>query len=143
MKSTETTRSRPSGSRKKSLRDRLRPDTDVPTKHGYFRSFDGTKLFYSIEGEGKPLVFCYGLVCSSLHWTYQIEHFRKGYRTIWMDYRGHQNSDVPADIDSLNLESLAKDLAALALKFDRNRKSGETSGPVAIEGEYLETVLVK
>ncbi|MBS1962985.1 MAG: alpha/beta hydrolase [Bdellovibrionales bacterium] len=112
MKSTET-RSRPSGSRKKSLRDRLRPETDVPTKHGYFRSFDGTKLFYSVEGEGKPLVFCYGLVCSSLHWTYQIEHFRKNYRTIWMDYRGHQNSDVPEDLGSLNLESLAKDLKLL------------------------------
>jgi pimeloyl-ACP methyl ester carboxylesterase len=104
---------RPSGSRKKSLRDRLRPETDVPTKNGYFRSFDGTKLFYSVEGEGKPLVFCYGLVCSSLHWTYQIEYFRKHYKTVWMDYRGHQNSDVPEDIGSLTLENLAKDLKLL------------------------------
>ncbi len=112
MKSTETLH-RPSGSRKKSLRDRLRPDTDVPTKNGYFRSFDGTKLFYSVEGEGKPLIFCYGLVCSSLHWTYQIEHFRKNYKTVWMDYRGHQNSEVPEDIGSLTLESLAKDLKLL------------------------------
>ncbi len=104
---------RPSGSRKKSLRDRLRPETDVPTKNGYFRSFDGTKLFYSVEGEGKPLIFCYGIVCSSLHWTYQIEHFRKNYKTVWMDYRGHQNSEVPEDISSLTLENLAKDLKLL------------------------------
>lgn len=112
MKSTDTP-PRPSGSRKKSLRDRQRAEADVPTKHGYFRSFDGTKLFYSVEGEGKPLVFCYGLVCSSLHWTYQIENFRKGYKTVWMDYRGHQNSEVPGDIGSLTLESLAKDLKLL------------------------------
>ena len=112
MKTTEILR-RPSGSRKKSLRDRLRPETDVATRHGYFRSFDGTKLFYSVEGEGKPLVFCYGLVCSSLHWTYQIEHFRKNYKAVWMDYRGHQNSEVPEDIGSLTLESLAKDLKLL------------------------------
>lgn len=112
MKQTETPR-RPSGSRKKSLRDRLRPESDVATKNGYFRSFDGTKLFYSVEGEGKPVVFCYGLVCSSLHWTYQIEHFRKSYKTVWMDYRGHQNSEVPEEITSLTLESLAKDLRLL------------------------------
>ena len=112
MKTTESSH-RPSGSRKKSLHDRLRPETDVPIKHGYFRSFDGTKLFYSVEGEGKPLIFCYGLVCSSLHWTYQIEHFRKNYKTVWMDYRGHQNSEVPEDISSLTLENLAKDLKLL------------------------------
>lgn len=104
---------RPIGSRKKSLHDRLRPDPEVPSKNGYFRSFDGTKLFYSVEGEGKPLIFCYGLVCSSLHWTYQIESFRKNYQTVWMDYRGHQNSEIPSDLSSLTLESLAKDLNAL------------------------------
>jgi pimeloyl-ACP methyl ester carboxylesterase len=106
MKTTETLH-RPIGSRKKSLRDRLQQGSEVPSRNGYFRSFDGTKLFYSVEGEGKPIIFCYGLVCSSLHWTYQIEHFRKNYKTIWMDYRGHQNSEIPADLSSLTLESLA------------------------------------
>ena len=50
-----------------------------PARHGYVKSFDGTRLFYSVEGTGKPLVFCYGLVCSSLHWTYQIDHFHRNY----------------------------------------------------------------
>jgi pimeloyl-ACP methyl ester carboxylesterase len=104
---------RPLGARKKSLRDRLRAEESVDAKHGYFKSFDGTKLFYSVEGEGKPLIFCYGLVCSSLHWTYQIERFRKDYKTVWMDYRGHQNSEVPTDLTSLTLETLAKDLKLL------------------------------
>lgn len=104
---------RPSGSRKKSLLDRQQTNTDVPTRNGYFRSFDGTRLFYSVEGEGKPLIFCYGLVCSSLHWTYQIEYFRKNYKAVWMDYRGHQNSEAPADLSSLTLENLARDLKAM------------------------------
>lgn len=104
---------RPSGARKKSLIERTRTEGSTPVRHGYFRSFDGTKLFYSEEGTGKPLIFCYGLVCSSLHWTYQIEHFRKSYRTVWMDYRGHQNSEVPEDFSSLTLESLAKDLKGM------------------------------
>ena len=63
--------------------------------HGYIRSFDGTRLFYSIEGKGPPLIFCYGLVCSSLHWTYQIEYFRKNYQAIWFDYRGQHRSEEP------------------------------------------------
>ncbi len=86
---------------------------ETSVMNGYVRSFDGTKLFYSVEGKGKPLVFCYGLVCSSLHWTYQIEHFKNTYQTLWFDYRGHQNSDMPVDLKSLTLENLALDLKAV------------------------------
>jgi pimeloyl-ACP methyl ester carboxylesterase len=121
---------RPSGARKKSLKARGRTDDATPVRHGYFRSFDGTKLFYSEEGSGKPLIFCYGLVCSSLHWTYQIEHFRKDYRAVWMDYRGHQNSDAPEDFESLTLESLARDLKCLLdeLKIEQAVLLGHSMG---------------
>lgn len=101
------------GSRKKSVAERMRSEEKTPTRHGYFHSFDGTRLFYSIEGEGKPIVFCYGLVCSSLHWTYQIEHFSRKYQSIWFDYRGHHNSDPPRDLNSLTIETLARDMGIL------------------------------
>jgi non-heme chloroperoxidase len=104
---------RPPGARKKSHAEKLRSPERPPVTHGYFRSFDGTKLFYSREGQGKPLIFCYGLVCSSLHWTYQIEHFQRTHEAIWFDYRGHQNSELPQDLSSLTLESVAKDLGIL------------------------------
>lgn len=104
---------RPTGARKKGLDDRSQVMTEPLVNHGYFKGFDGTKLFYSIEGRGHPLVFCYGLVCSSLHWTYQIEYFRKNYQVIWFDYRGHQNSEAPQDIHSLTIENIAKDLKIL------------------------------
>jgi pimeloyl-ACP methyl ester carboxylesterase len=81
-----------------------------PVSHGYLQSEDGTRLFYSVEGAGKPLVFCYGLVCSSLHWTYQIEHFSRSYKAAWMDYRGHGRSDTPKDMSSLTVKNLANDL---------------------------------
>jgi pimeloyl-ACP methyl ester carboxylesterase len=121
---------RPLGARKKSLKDRTEPAGEAPVRHGYFRSFDGVKLFYSEEGAGKPLIFCYGLVCSSLHWTYQIEHFRKDYRAVWMDYRGHQNSEIPADFSTLTLDSLAKDLRALLdeLKIEQAVFLGHSMG---------------
>jgi pimeloyl-ACP methyl ester carboxylesterase len=104
---------RPPGARGKSLAEKLRSGDRPPVAHGYFRSFDGTRIFYSSEGKGLPLVFCYGLVCSSLHWTYQIEHFARLYRAIWFDYRGHANSEVPADLKSLTVETMARDLRAL------------------------------
>ncbi|HUP56569.1 MAG TPA: alpha/beta hydrolase, partial [Bdellovibrionota bacterium] len=102
---------RPQGARKPGRSQAPQP-TDSVT-HGYVKAADGTRLFYSIEGRGKPIVFCYGLVCSSLHWTYQIEHFSRGYQSIWFDYRGHQNSDLPKDITSITLPTIAQDLETL------------------------------
>src|SRR6476646_7021163 len=101
---------RPRGARKKSIAETNRSLDRSPVVHGYVKSFDGTKLFYSIEGKGKPLVFCYGLICSSLHWTYQIEHFQNTHLVIWFDYRGHQNSEVPKNLNSITLENIARDL---------------------------------
>jgi pimeloyl-ACP methyl ester carboxylesterase len=105
---------RPKGARglSKDLRNQL-GSTRPSVRHGYFRSFDGTKIFYSIEGTGRPLIFCYGLVCSSLHWTYQIDYFRRNYQTIWLDYRGHQNSEVPKDLKSLTIKNIACDVGLL------------------------------
>ena len=102
---------RPQGARKLNTPHTKLSESSVT--HGYVKSFDGTKLFYSIEGKGKPLIFCYGLICSSLHWTYQIEHFRQSYRAIWFDYRGHQNSAVPKNLDSLTIENIARDLGTV------------------------------
>ncbi len=102
---------RPPGARKPGLHERGISTPDTPrVRHGYVKGFDGTRLFYSSEGEGIPLVFCYGLVCSSLHWTYQIQHFSKKYRTIWFDYRGHHNSATPKNLKSITLENIARDL---------------------------------
>jgi pimeloyl-ACP methyl ester carboxylesterase len=104
---------RPPGARKKSVAERMRSVDRPPVSHGYVKGFDGTKLFYSTEGKGKPLVFCYGLVCSSLHWTYQIEHFQQSHQAVWFDYRGHQNSEVPKNLKSLTLENIARDLGTV------------------------------
>lgn len=101
---------RPEGARKPGVAGKYLEADRPSTRHGYVKSFDGTKLFYSVEGTGKPLVFLYGIVCSSLHWTYQIDYFRKNYQTIWLDYRGHQNSEVPKNMQSLTLENIARDV---------------------------------
>jgi pimeloyl-ACP methyl ester carboxylesterase len=103
---------RPKGARKEHPLNTT-PSDGVRVTSGFFQAKDKTRLYYSIEGEGDPLIFCYGLVCSSLHWTYQIEYFRKNYQCIWFDYRGHQNSETPKNLSSLNIDTLAEDLNSL------------------------------
>ncbi len=82
----------------------------VPVRFGTVKSFDGTPVFYCEEGEGPPLVFCYGIACSTLHWTYQIDHFRRNYRCIWFDYRGHRNTPIPEKPESMTIAASARDL---------------------------------
>ena len=113
---------RPTGARKMPSNDRT-----SQARHGYVRGFDGTKLFYSVEGSGPPLVFCYGLVCSSLHWTYQIDYFKRNYQTIWFDYRGHQNSEMPKNLSSITIENIARDLAIVLDEL--GLRGGSDSGP--------------
>jgi pimeloyl-ACP methyl ester carboxylesterase len=84
-----------------------------PIRFGSIPSFDGASIFYCVEGEGKPLVFCYGIACSSLHWTYQIDYFRKNYQCIWVDYRGHRHTPLPEDLNSLTVDSCARDIKAV------------------------------
>lgn len=88
---------------------------EIVSEQGYFRTRDGVRLYYEIRGpkEAPPLLFCYGLVCSKLQWKYQMEYFEKKYRVIYMDYRGHGQSDKPEDISSVTIENLARDLAEL------------------------------
>lgn len=111
---------RPPGARRKSIaefkKDKLQERAALaspPISHGYAKSFDGLQLFYSVEGTGLPLVFCYGLVCSSLHWTYQIDHFQSSHRAVWFDYRGHHNSELPTNLDSLTLENNGRDIGTI------------------------------
>ncbi|RYZ95099.1 MAG: alpha/beta hydrolase, partial [Proteobacteria bacterium] len=87
---------------------------------GYFRTRDGVRLYYSVEGPvGAPLLFfCYGLVCSKLQWKYQWEEFRKTHRVVYMDYRGHGQSDKPTDPNSVTIEACARDLLDLLDELD-------------------------
>lgn len=80
---------------------------------GFFKTYDGTRLFYQVEGSGPPLFFLYGLVCSKNHWVYQLEHFKKNYTTIWMDYRGHHNSALPENTSTITVENMARDAECL------------------------------
>src|SRR5687767_4130587 len=87
--------------------------TLVKKTTGYFKSFDGTRLYYEVRGEGRPVILAYGIGCLINHWLPQIKYFSQNYQTIVFDYRAHHNSELPTDRDQLSIDALARDLHAL------------------------------
>lgn len=80
---------------------------------GYFKSYDGTRIYYEVRGSGRPIVFAYGIGCLINHWRHQIKHFSQYYQTIVLDYRAHHKSEIPQDHSKISIDALARDLHAL------------------------------
>jgi pimeloyl-ACP methyl ester carboxylesterase len=86
----------------------------VSKKTGSFKSYDGTKIYYEVRGEGRPLVMAYGIGCLINHWQPQIKYFSQKYQTVVFDYRGHHSSELPLDHSQISIDALARDVNALA-----------------------------
>ena len=80
---------------------------------GYFKSFDGTHIYYEVRGEGTPLILAYGIACTINHWRPQIKYFSRRYQTIVFDYRGCHRSSTPLNKTQLSIDDLAQDVKAL------------------------------
>lgn len=97
---------------------------------GTFRSYDGTRIYYEVRGEGKPLVMAYGIGCLINHWNHQISYFSRNYQTVVFDYRAHHKSDIPESREQLTLDALAQDIKALCdhLQFEKVSLLGHSFG---------------
>jgi pimeloyl-ACP methyl ester carboxylesterase len=85
----------------------------VQKSTGYFKSFDGTRIYYEVRGRGRPLVLAYGIGCLMNHWQYQIKYFSQNYQTIVFDFRAHHKSDMPQDREQISIDAIARDMHAL------------------------------
>ncbi len=87
----------------------------------YFKTTDGEQLFYTTSfpidhktEHDKVLLFNYGLVCSNLHWKYQLDWFREaGYQVIFHDFRGHFQSSGKERVDRITFPRIAEDIREL------------------------------
>jgi len=77
----------------------------------YTTSFDNTKIYYEVTGDGYPLVLIIGLGGNSKAWYFQIPEFSKKYKVITIDNRGAGLSDKP-DIP-YSMKMFARDLKAV------------------------------
>ncbi len=73
-----------------------------------FKTPDGVKLNFQMEGSGKSLLFLHGWTMCSRVWKYQLAWFAKEYQVIALDLRGHGRSESP-DGD-YNFSSLSRDI---------------------------------
>lgn len=62
----------------------------------YFKSQD-INLFYEDTGEGTPLLLLHGLTSNHAMFYREIDFFKKKYRVIALDSRGHGRSDKPEE----------------------------------------------
>lgn len=75
---------------------------------------DGTRLHYSVEGEGpRDFVLCDGIGCDGFVWRYLRPWLCERGRVVHLHMRGHGRSDAPEDEEQLSIEACADDVGAL------------------------------
>jgi len=83
----------------------------IEVKH--FTSFDGTRIAYQTVGQGPPIVFANGLGGTYDAWCYLFNHLKDRYRIITWDYRGLYTSDRPADVGTMTIKCMVRDMHRL------------------------------
>ena len=104
----------------------------------FFRTSDGEQLLYTTnfpidhKTEHAPvLVFNYGLLCSNLHWKYQLEWFSNaGFKILSHDFRGHFQSSGLENLANITFPRMAEDINELLdhLKITKAVAIGHSMG---------------
>jgi pimeloyl-ACP methyl ester carboxylesterase len=87
-----------------------------PVHPDYFSSFDGTKIYYEVRGEGKPVLLVHGFISNSNSWkrtALYADLLNNGYKVILLDMRGNGKSDKPHDTAAYENDAEAKDIMKL------------------------------
>jgi pimeloyl-ACP methyl ester carboxylesterase len=82
----------------------------------FFTSFDGTKIYYEVGGNGQPVLLVHGFIVNGQSWK-RTELYKDllaaGYKVIILDQRGNGFSDKPHDSTAYENDAEAKDIMAL------------------------------
>ena len=102
---------------------------------GYFKSFDGTKIYYETRGNGEAVLLVHGFIVNGQSWKKAALYkdlIDAGYRVIILDQRGNGRSDKPDDEQAYANDAEAKDIMGLmtALKIDSYNEVGYSRGSI-------------
>jgi len=90
--------------------------TNSADSGAYFRSFDGTKIYYEVKGNGEPVLLVHGFIVNGQSWK-RTELYKdllnEGYKVIILDQRGNGFSDKPHDSTAYDNDAEAKDIMGL------------------------------
>jgi pimeloyl-ACP methyl ester carboxylesterase len=108
---------------------------DAAYPGNWFTSHDGTKIYYEVHGEGKPVILIHGFIVNSESWKTKAvftELLKNGYQVILPDLRGNGKSDKPHDPQAYLNDAEAKDLMRLAdtLKLQNYAAIGYSRGAI-------------
>ena len=91
-------------------------NAQVDSVTGYFKSFDGTKIYYEVRGTGMPVVLVHGFIVNGESWkrtTLFNDLLDGGYKVISLDMRGNGKSDKPHTAAAYENDAEAKDIMGL------------------------------
>ncbi len=103
----------------------------------YFNSFDDTKIAYTDEGKGKPVLLIHGFINTRKNWDkseLKKDLLSKGYRVIVPDLRGNGDSDKPQEDEAYTQDSEVLDLMFLMveLKISKYEAVGYSRGSILL-----------
>ena len=76
-------------------------------------SADGVEIYYEVNGQGYPLVWCHEFGGSYESWETQVRFFTRRYQVITYAARGWPPSDVPDDPEAYSQDVVVNDLYLL------------------------------
>lgn len=82
----------------------------------YFTSFDSTKIYYEVGGEGFPVILIHGFSGTGQGWKHCAvcnDLLKAGYKVILIDQRGNGQSDKPHNELAYANDAEAKDIMGL------------------------------
>src|SRR5215510_16567498 len=103
----------------------------------YFKSFDGTKIYYEVRGNGEPVLLVHGFIVNGQSWK-RTELYKdllaEGYKVIILDQRGNGFSDKPHDSLAYDNDAEAKDIMGLMkhLKIKKYSAVGYSRGSIIV-----------
>jgi len=109
----------------------------VADSGAYFRSFDGTKIYYEVRGSGETVLLVHGFIVNGQSWK-RTELYKDlltaGYKVIILDQRGNGFSDKPHDSTAYDNDAEAKDIMALMnlLKIKKYSAVGYSRGSIIV-----------
>ena len=86
----------------------------------YYTSFDNTKIYYEVQGTGKPVVLVHGFITNGESWKKTLVYhdlIASGYQVITFDMRGNGRSDKPHTAEAYAHDAEAKDIMGLLDKL--------------------------
>lgn len=91
--------------------------SDKPTQTKYFTSFDGTRIAFTDEGRGMPVLLLHGFINTRASWdntALKQTLIDSGFRVITPDLRGNGESDKPHAPEAYANDAEVKDMISLA-----------------------------